>query len=51
LREAVADEAAPGAARASDPDLEAVIAAWPRLPEPIRAAMIAMLNATEGASP
>jgi len=50
LRAGEADTAAPRAARPLDRDLEAVIAAWPRLPDPIRAAIIAMLKATEGAS-
>jgi hypothetical protein len=50
LRAGEADGAAPRAARPRDRDLEAVIAAWPRLPEPIHAAIMAMLEATVEAS-
>jgi hypothetical protein len=32
----------------SDPDLAAVIAAWPALPEPIKAGIVAMIKAALG---
>jgi hypothetical protein len=31
----------------TDPDLAAVVAAWPALPEAIRAGIVAMVKATE----
>jgi hypothetical protein len=33
-----------------DPELAAVVRAWPTLPEPIRAGILAMVNATKGES-
>ena len=34
-----------GALRAESPDLARVVAAWPTLPEPVRAGIVAMIEA------
>jgi hypothetical protein len=48
----VLSENASGLASASDvtddPDLAAVVAAWPKLPEAIRAGILAMVKAASG---
>jgi len=45
----IATEAAQKAAHApTDPDLAALIDAWPRLPEPIKAGILALVRATGG---
>jgi hypothetical protein len=37
-----------GALAAFDPDLAALVETWPRLPEPIRAGILAMVRAAGG---
>ena len=46
-RERKIEGAAVSFARRLDPDLAAVVDAWPSLPEPIRAGIIAMVEATQ----
>jgi hypothetical protein len=52
LREAAetiaAPIAAPGSDATHDPDLAALVAAWPDLPEPVRAGINAMVRAATG---
>ena len=45
-----AQEAAPAvpAGRQADPDLAAVVEAWPTLPEPVKAGILAMVKASTG---
>jgi hypothetical protein len=39
------------ATRKTDSDLAAILAAWPKLPEAIRAGILAMVKATSGSRP
>jgi len=43
-----AQTAAPGSNAPNDPDLAALIAAWPDLPDPVRAGINAMVQAARG---